>query len=357
MRSSLSPADPLLENLNAAETAARQAADLTRGLLTFSRSAMILPVPMNITAALDATLALLKQSLPATMDIVRDYEQTAWNVLLDQSQMTQILLNLAVNARDAMKGKGTLTIRARNETVGEEYLQTHPSARTGEFVHLSVSDTGSGMSPEVMQHLFEPFYTTKPVGSGTGLGLSIVYGAVNQAGGWITAVSTESVGRNTPHIGQTCSGATFDIYLPRCLEEPTESFAPSLPSLNVRGGTVLVVEDEPVVRAVAQALLGRSGYTVLTAPDGASALSVLQDHSVAIGLILLDMTMPGMTSGEVVQAIRALDPTVPILLNSGYTSNRTVKQMLKEDSVQGFLGKPYDLDQLLNTINQLMKRT
>jgi len=344
MRSSLPSADPLLENLNAAETAARQAADLTKGLLTFSRSAMVLPVPINITAALDATLALLKQSLPATMEIVCDYEQTTWNVLLDQSQLTQILLNLAVNARDAMKGKGTLTIHARNETVGEEYLQTHPSARTGEFVHLSVSDTGSGMSSEVMQHLFEPFYTTKPVGSGTGLGLSIVYGAVKQAGGWITAVSTEGV------------GATFDIYLPHCLEEPTESFAPSPLSVDVRGGTVLVVEDEPVVRAVAQALLSRSGYTVLTAPDGASALNVLQDHPADIGLILLDMTMPGMTSGEIVQAIRALDPTVPILLTSGYTSNGAVKQMLKEDSVQGFLGKPYELTKLLNTVDQLMKR-
>jgi PAS domain S-box-containing protein len=210
MRSSLPPADPLLENLNAAETSARQAADLTKGLLTFSRSAMVLPVPMNITAALDAALALLKQSLPATMEIVRDYDQTAWNVLMDQSQMTQILLNLAVNARDAMKGQGTLTIRARNEVVGEEYLQTHPFARTGEFVHLSVTDTGPGMSLEVMQHLFEPFYTTKPIGSGTGLGLSVVYGAVKQAGGWITAVSTEGVGRTAPqkHPSEAPLGST-----------------------------------------------------------------------------------------------------------------------------------------------------
>ncbi|MCX6097602.1 MAG: PAS domain S-box protein, partial [Caldiserica bacterium] len=170
MRTSLRPSDPLLENLNGAETAARQAADLTKGLLTFSRSAVVLPISMSITAALDATLALLKQSLPATMEIVRDYEQTVWNVLMDQSQITQILLNLAVNARDAMMGKGTLTIRTRNEAVEEDYVRNHPFARTGEFVHLSVTDTGSGMSSEAMQHLFEPFYTTKPVGSGTGLG-------------------------------------------------------------------------------------------------------------------------------------------------------------------------------------------
>jgi CheY-like chemotaxis protein len=199
------------------------------------------------------------------------------------------------------------------------------------------------MSAEVMQHLFEPFYTTKPVGSGTGLGLSIVYGAIKQAGGWITAVSTEGV------------GTTFDIYLPRCLEEPTQSFTSSRLSVDVRGGTVLVVEDEPVVRSVAQAFLNRGGYTVLTAPDGASALNVLHEHLADIGLILLDMTMPGMTSGEIVQAIRALDPTVPILLNSGYTSNGVVKQMLEEGSVQGFLGKPYNLHQLMERVQQLIR--
>src|SRR5450830_739028 len=219
MRSSLPPADPLLENLDAAETAARQAADLTKGLLAFSRRAMVLPVPMSLTAALDATLVLLKQSLPATMEIIRDYELTAWNVLVDQSQITQIMLNLAVNARDAMKGKGTLAIRTRNVTVDTNYVHKHSYARTGEFVHLSVTDTGPGMSSEVMQHLFEPFHTTKPTGSGTGLGLSIVYGAVKQADGWITAVSTEGVGRtvpqkhpseaplrSTPQIGRTSSG-------------------------------------------------------------------------------------------------------------------------------------------------------
>jgi len=354
MRSSLPPTDPLLENLNAAETAARQAADLTKGLLTFGRSAMVLPVPMKIADALDAALAILEQSLPATMQIVHDYEQTAWNVLVDQSQMTQILFNLAVNARDAMEGKGMLTIRARNEVVGEEYLQTHPFARKGEFVHLSIRDTGPGIPPAILEHLFEPFHTTKPLGSGTGLGLSIVYGAVKQAGGWITAVSTEGAGKTAPRIEQTCSGAAFDIYLPRCLETPPRSPPPSSPSVNVPGGTVLVVEDEPVVRTVAQALLSKSGYTVLTAADGASALDILRNHPAGIGLVLLDMTMPGMTTDEIVQGVRALDPTLPILLNSGYTSNDAVRRMLEEGGVQGFLGKPYDLHQLVENVQKLI---
>jgi len=356
MRTNLPPGDPLLENLTAVEISARQAADLTKGLLTFSHSAMVLPVPMNITAALDTTLTLLKQSLPATMDIVRDEEQPAWNVLLDQSQMTQILFNLAVNARDAMRDKGTLTITVRNEIVEEEYLQAHPFARAGEFVHLSVTDTGPGMSSEVIQHLFEPFYTTKPIGSGTGLGLSVVYGAVKQAGGWIIAVSAKGSGKTAPRIEQTSSGATFDIYLPRCLDKPGQSCAPASIPVHAGGSTVLVVEDEPVVCAVAQTLLSRGGYAVLTAGDGASALSVLRDHPDSIGLILLDMTMPGMTTGEIVRAIRALDPTVPILLNSGYSSNAAIEHMLDEGTVQGFLGKPYDPNQLVENVQKLICR-
>jgi two-component system cell cycle sensor histidine kinase/response regulator CckA len=356
MRASLPAADPLLENLNAAETAAHQAADLTQGLLTFGRSAMVLPVPMSIPDALDATLAILKQSLPATIEIVRDDGQATWNVLLDQSQMTQILLNLAVNARDAMDGKGTLTVCARNEAVGEEYVHCHPFARAGEFVHLSIADTGSGIPPEILEHLFEPFHTTKPAGSGTGLGLSIVYGAVKQAGGWITGVSTQGAGQDAHRIEQACSGTTFDIYLPRCLEEPMRSATPGPLSVNVCRGTVLVVEDEPVVQTVAQALLSRSGYAVLTAPDGASALDVLREHPASIGLILLDMTMPGMTTSEIVRDIRTLDPTVSILLNSGYTSNDIVKRMLEQGSVQGFLGKPYDPYQLVEIVQKLIAR-
>jgi signal transduction histidine kinase/CheY-like chemotaxis protein len=344
IRSDLPSSDPLVANLLAVETAARQAADLAKGLLTFSRKAAVSAVSLDMTAAIDTTLAILKQSLPATMEIVRDDEQTAWNVLLDQSQLTQILLNLAVNARDAMNGKGTLTIRARNEVVQEEYVWTHPFARTGEFVHLSVTDTGPGIPPEILEHLFEPFHTTKPAGSGTGLGLSIVYGAVKQAGGWVTA--------DSPGDG----GTIFDVFLPRCLQKSSAPGVPIHLPIQVCSGTVLIVEDEPVVCAVAQALLTRSGYTVLTAVDGTSALSVLRDHPAGIGLILLDMTMPGMTNSEVVRAIRALDPMVPILLTSGYTSNGAVKQMLEEDSAQGFLPKPYELTELLGTINRLMKR-
>ncbi|MHB8107455.1 MAG: ATP-binding protein [Candidatus Cryosericum sp.] len=342
MRSSLPSTDPLLENLNATESAARQAATLTKGLLTFSRSAVVLPVSTKITAALDVSLALLKQSLPSTMTIVRDDDRPAWNVLLDQTQMTQILLNLVVNARDAMQGKGVLTVRTRNMAVDAPYASEHSYARPGEFVHLSVTDTGPGMSSNVMQHLFEPFYTTKPAGSGTGLGLSIVYGAVKQAGGWIIAESAEG------------AGATFNIYLPRCLEGPSESFTSGPVLVHGVGETILVVEDEPIVSAVAQTLLRRSGYTVLTALDGASALSALHEHLTDIRIILLDMTMPGMTTDDIVPAIRALTPTVPVLLTSGNASSDTVKHMLDAGMVQGFLAKPYEPNQLADSVQALL---
>jgi two-component system cell cycle sensor histidine kinase/response regulator CckA len=343
MHSLIAPGDPLQEYLNATESSARQAADFTGGLLTFGRNAIVLPVPLNPVLAVETVLSLVRQSLPATMDIVRDFEPAPWNVLMDQSQMTQILLNLAINARDAMDSKGVLTVRIQNAVVDEEYVQSHVFARVGDFVRLAVADTGPGIPAEIRTHLFEPFFTTKLIGEGTGLGLSIVYGAVKQAGGWITAGSDPG------------TGAEFDMFLPRCLQEPRSAGAQVHQPSIARSGMILVVEDEPVVCAVAQALLTRSGYTVLAAPDGTSALRIVQEHANQLGLILLDMTMPGLTTDEILRGIRAVDSTVPILLNSGYTSNESVKRMLHEGIVQGFLGKPYESQRLFTTVAQLMR--
>jgi PAS domain S-box-containing protein len=392
IRGDLPASDPLLANLLAAETAAHQAAELTKGLLTFSRRAMVSAVPLDMEEVVDTTLTILKQSLPATMNIIHEVEQPVWSVLADHSQIIQMILNLAVNARDAMHGKGTLTIRLRNVQVGGDYVHTHPFARTGDFVHLSVADTGPGIPDEIMQHLFEPFHTTKPAGSGTGLGLSIVYGAIKQAGGWVTADSSPpedvcsirgalppedvcsirgvlppedvcSIGGVLPPE-DVCSirgvlpdvGTVFDIFLPRCLDEPS-ALATRVPlAANVCSGTILVVEDEPVVRAVAQALLTRSGCAALTAVDGASALARFQEHPGTIDLILLDMTMPGMTTDDVVQAIRDIDAHVPILLTSGYTSSDIVTRMLEEGSIQGFLSKPYEPGQLMDSVYKLLRR-
>jgi PAS domain S-box-containing protein len=343
MRQELPPGNALASHLDAVETAARQAADLTRNLLTFSRSAVVRPQPTNVAVSTNAALDLLRQSLPATMEIVRDFQKDTWNTLIDPAQMTQIVMNLVINARDAMNGKGTVTVRMRNADVGEAYVEKHPLARTGEFVCLTVADDGPGIEPDLLHHIFEPFFTTKPAGSGTGLGLSIVYGIIKQADGWITVASMPG------------TGTAFDIFLRRCSQEPHAAEAPPRPSGITCSGTVLVVEDEPVVSAVAQSILKRSGCSVLTAPDGAQALDVVREHIGQLGLILLDMTMPGMPTDEIVHGIRALDPSVPILLNSGYTSSDAVGRMLDEGAVQGFLAKPYEAERLVTIVTQLMR--
>src|SRR5450756_688598 len=344
MKESISLNDPLRENVDAIRTAAEEAANLTRGLLTFSRGAMVQPVALDTNASVERTVAVLTQSLPASVTIVNKLQPGVWNVFMDQSQMTQILLNLGVNARDSMQGQGALTVGTRNTVVDAAYVQAHPFARTGEFVVLSVADTGPGISPKVLQHIFEPFFTTKPVGGGTGLGLSIVYGAVHQAGGWVTVQSDRG------------EGALFEVYLPRSIEQLPPAAVVTRPVARPCIGTVLVVEDEPVVSSVVQALLSRAGYDVLVAADGASAMHALEAHGSDVDLILLDMTMPGMTTEEILTEARRLYPMLPVLLTSGYTSSDAVKHMLDDGTVQGFLAKPYETEVLFATVAQLMKR-
>lgn len=345
MRSDMPAFDPLVANLVAVETAARQAADLAKGLLTFGRRSVIAAEPLDMGEAVDTSLRMLKQSLPATMEIIPDVEPGIWSVRADHSQIAQVMLNLAVNARDAMEGTGTLTISLRNEIVGEEYVQNHPFARTGEFVHLSVADTGPGIPDGIREHLFEPFYTTKE--HGTGLGLSIVYGAVKQANGWITA--------DSPAGG----GTVFDIFLPRCLERPAAPAAAATGTTGTTGstgGTVLVVDDEEVVRTVTAAMVKRSGYTALTAENGAAALRTLQEHQGSVDLVLLDMTMPGMTTREIIPALRAISPTIAIVLASGFTSSDEIQRMLDNGTVQGFLGKPYPMSELMDMLGRTLKK-
>jgi len=345
VKESMSLNDPLRENVDAIRTAAQEAANLTRGLLTFSHGAMVQPVALDTNASVERTLTVLTQSLPASVIIVNKLQPGVWNVFMDQSQMTQILLNLGVNARDSMQGQGTLTVGTRNTVVDAAYVQAHPFARTGEFVVLSVADTGPGMPLEVLQHIFEPFFTTKPVGGGTGLGLSIVYGAAHQTGGWVTVQSDPG------------EGALFEVYLPRLVGQLPPAAVARRAVARPCIGTVLVVEDEPVVSAVVQALLSRAGYNVLVAADGASAVHALEAHGSDVDLILLDMTMPGMTTEEILAEVRRLYPMLPVLLTSGYTSSDAVKHMLADGIVQGFLAKPYETQVLFATVARLMRTT
>ncbi len=343
IRDALPPSSALQENLNLIEMAAQRAANLTRGLLTFSRGTVVRPVAMDTNQAVGEAAEFLRRTLPATVEIVRDFQAEAWNIQVDPTQLTQALLNLAVNARDAMQSKGTLTLITRNQVVDAVTARRHDEARAGEFVLIGVQDTGPGIPDEIMQRLFEPFQTTKPFGQGTGLGLSIVYGAIKQAGGWIVVHSNP---------GQ---GARFDLYLPRCPEAAASAPAPQDSHQTEGRGTILVVEDEPVVQRVVTSILQRTGFEVILAQDGARALELLRAGPGAVDLVLMDMTMPGMTAEEVVAGIRALTPDVPIMLNSGNAPGAVVKRMLDEGAVQGFLAKPFQLRQLREGISGLLR--
>ncbi len=344
LRDALPPASPLQDNVNLVELAAQRAARLTQDLLTFSRGSVVRPVVLDPNQAVAEAADLLRRTIPATVEIVRDFQDGIWRILVDPTQLTQVLLNLAVNARDAMQNKGTLTLITRNRVVDPADTRPHDGARNGEFVVISVQDTGPGIPDEIVPRLFEPFQTTKPVGQGTGLGLSIVYGALKQAGGWIVVHSTPE------------SGARFDLFLPRCLESAARIPESHPPRLQEGRGTILVVEDEPVVQRVVTSILLRSGYEVLVARDGAEALEILKARIDAVDLVLTDMTMPGMTAQEVVDGLRLLKPDVPILLNSGNAAGSNVKQMLDDGLIQGFLAKPYDVRQLREAVARLLAR-
>ena len=330
----------ITEPLAQAEQAARRAAGLTRNLLTFSRNGSPTPSRVNLSQSVDLTLQSIAELLPPSMTITRDYAQNLWNVLIDQVQLGQLVINLVVNARDAMNGAGMLTIRTSNIDVDKRFVQTHPEAQQGEHVLLQVTDTGSGMTDTVRQHLFEPFFTTKPVGQGTGLGLAVVYGAAQRAGGWITVVTSEG------------EGTTFSTYLPRC-QEPAKAPAAQEPHTQQTGEhkTVLVVDDEEMILQLTRRMLEHSGYVVVTAADGPSAVAVIQANHAAVDLVLLDMTMPGMTGDQVLWKMRRLGYTAPILISSGYSLGGSIQELVEAPGgADGFLPKPYSIQELLETV-------
>jgi two-component system, cell cycle sensor histidine kinase and response regulator CckA len=264
-------------------------------------------------------------------------------VLADPSQLDQVIMNLAVNARDAMPGGGRITIETANVPLDSELAQVHPEARPGGYVLVAVSDTGTGLSPEAKAHLFEPFFTTKEVGKGTGLGLATVYGIVRQSGGFIGVDSTP--GR----------GTKFRIYLPRA-ETPASApvTSPAAASTAARGvGTVLVVEDEAGVRHLARDVLRRCGYRVLEASDGSEALRLVEKEG-KIDLLLTDVVMPGMSGAELAEKFRALRPEARVLYASGYADEALGSHGLPTQGVP-YLQKPFEPDDLVRRVRELLQ--
>jgi signal transduction histidine kinase/ActR/RegA family two-component response regulator len=337
--------ESIAEPLAQAEMAARRAAGLTHNLLTFSRNGSPASTLVNLSESVDLTLQSVAELVPPTMTIVRDYDPDLWNVLMDPVRLGQIVINCVVNARDAMSGSGTLTIRTRNANVDEPFVQAHPEAQYGEHVLLQFADTGEGMSDTVRQHLFEPFFTTKPVGQGTGLGLAVVYGAVQQAGGWIIVDTAPG------------KGTSFSTYLPRCREPAKDATVLELhPQQTLGQKTVMVVDDEDMILLLTRRMLEHAGHKVVTTPDGPSAISFFRENPAAVDLVLLDMTMPGMTGDQVLWELRRLGCTVPILISSGYSLGGGIQELVSAPGgADGFLPKPYSIQELSDAVNTALE--
>jgi PAS domain S-box-containing protein len=338
----LDPADPLAVTLQEVRRAADSAARLTRQLLAFSRKQIIEPKVLD----LNELIARLQQMLARVIgeDVLLSIVPAAGlgPVRIDPGQFEQVLVNLAVNARDAMPDGGQLMIETANVTLDDDYCATHPLAAPGAYVRLAVSDTGVGMDASVKAHLFEPFFTTKPTGRGTGLGLATIFGAVKQAGGSIEVYS--EVGR----------GTTFKLYLPRADAEAVALEAERSPGVLLKGAeTVLLVEDETLVRDLALRILRRLGYTVLTASSGEEALEIGRARSERIDLLMTDVVMPGINGRELAGRLAPLHPETKVLFASGYTENIIVHHGVVEENLH-FIGKPYTPQGLANKVRAVL---
>ena len=318
----------------------RRAAKLSNQLLSFSRRQPLQPQTVNLGRFVLGMEDMLRHSLGEAIEIEMKGGHGLWNSLVDPTQVENALLNLAINARDAMNGSGRLTIEACNALLDEDYVLHHPDVQAGQYVMLSVTDTGSGMSPEVLEKVFEPFFSTKPEGKGSGLGLSMVYGFVKQSGGHIHIYSTP---------GQ---GSTVKLYLPRSLEDEPAA-APALPQALGGSETILVAEDNEGVRATVVELLQQLGYRVLQASDAASALALLQGGT-RVDLLFTDVVMPGpLRSPELARRARELWPEIAVLFTSGYAQDAIVHSGRLDPGLD-LLGKPYTQDALARKLRHVL---
>ncbi len=330
---------PHYERLKAIESQVQSGSDLTRQLLGFARGGRYEVKPTDLNELVGKTARMFGRT-KKEIRIDERYETSLWSVEADRGQLEQVFLNLFVNAWQAMPGGGDLSLATSNVDLDEGFCRIY-GIRPGSYVKVSVSDTGVGMDERTRQRIFDPFFTTKEMGRGTGLGLASAYGILKGHGGIVT-VSSEP-GR----------GTTFEIYLPASGEEVVREAA-STGRIEPGRGTVLVVDDEPMVREVTREMLLGLGYTVLTAASGAEALEVYGSRGTEIDVVVLDMIMPGMGGDEVNRALQALNPSVRVLLSSGYSLDGRASEIL-EKGVRGFLQKPFRLEDLSRKIRDAME--
>jgi PAS domain S-box-containing protein len=338
----MGPGNPLREQLDEILLAGNRAATLTQQLLAFSRKQVAEPRVISLNDVVAEAGKMLSRLIGDDIEIVTHFDPGLGSVVADPSQMNQVLMNMAINARDAMPHGGRIIIGTSNIDLDEGYAAQHAGVAAGPYVLLSITDTGAGMTQDVVQHIFEPFFTTKDTGVGTGLGLSTVYGIVKQAGGWVWVYSEPG------------KGSTFKVYLPRAGGAPEPLSAPVSAVDTLRGTeTVLVVEDQPEVRRLTLAMLESQGYRLLEAANGTEALSLSGRHPEPIHLLITDVVMPGMTGKELATRLLALRPSLKTLYTSGYTANAIAHEGVLDPGV-AYLPKPFSRAQLAAKVREVL---
>jgi CheY-like chemotaxis protein len=330
------------EFLDDALWSAKRGGELTHRLLAFARKQPLKPAVIDLNDVVRGTTELLRRTLGASIRIEESLAANLWKAFADRGELENALVNLAVNARAAMRSAGTLTLETRNAVLDEDYAEQYEEVTPGEYVLLAVADTGTGMSPEIMQRAFEPFFTTKEVGQGSGLGLSMVYGFVKQTGGHISIYS---------RVGQ---GTSVKLYLPRALSSPIgqEEESPDVFPEDLGNKVVLVVEDEARLRKVAVKMLDRLGLQSMQAETAKDALELLADTHVDV--LFTDIELPGGMNGtELAEAAQKLDPNVKVLFTTGYAREAVLHdKWLREKSP--WLLKPYSHTELTRELKALL---
>jgi CheY-like chemotaxis protein len=334
--------DPRRRSLEEIIKTTERAASLTRQLLAFGRKQIIQPRIINFNELISGMEKMLRRLLGEDLDLITLLDPALGTVKADPGQMDQVIMNLAVNARDAMPQGGLLTIETDNVFLDEAYARDHLEVTPGPYVMLAVTDTGMGMDAATQAHIFEPFFTTKEAGKGTGLGLATVHGIIKQSGGHIWVYSEP--GR----------GTTFKIYLPRLAEAAMPLQPAVAPAASLRGSeTILVAEDDEQLRDVVCQTLRSYGYTVLEARHGSEAILVCGRHQGPIHLVLTDVVMPGMSGGELMERLAPLGRQMKVLFVSGYTEDTAALQSLLAAGAP-FLEKPFKMTTLVQKVREVL---
>ena len=333
--------ETLKQDLGIIKQTVDSSAELIKGMMVFSRKTPLELRPVELNKLVAQTRSMLTRSIPKMIEIDLLLADDLWAIKAAPNQIDQILMNLAVNAADAMQNGGKLTIKTSNIVFDEEFCRSRPDTKTGRHVLIEVSDTGAGMNKEIASHIFEPFFTTKEPGKGTGLGLAVVYGIVEQHNGWIVCDSAPSV------------GTTFKIYFPAIEEVHEEEYFEENEPPRGQGETILLVDDEPYLLELVSRQLVGANYRTITASNGKEALKLFEKHREQIKLVILDLLMPEMDGKRCLESLREMDPDVRALIATGHAKQGMAVD-LKEAGAKGFIHKPFDSNQLLEEIRKII---